>query len=535
VKYHSGLLKSMEWALMGGLLLILFAPLVGKIAGWPLEIDLKENRNLAHRPSIRNMTWTDLPRAIDTWWNDRFTFRTQIIPLRESLWIDMLNAPGKQYVRGVDGHIFLNPMPGEKFHGGQNPTVLDYLGYYRLTADQVSDWTDYLEGKNAWLQAHGIHYLFVISPNKITVEDRYLPNRIRMAKGKTYLDQLREQVFPKLTPQVDLLDLTPILTAKEQETGRPMFSRTDEVAHWNGEGFLEGLLAMDKHLRRHFPDMPPFPDTLLTLRKSDTDPTAFSCKWENDPTVQTIEETIFSSRTGDWTDAKCSKASGRKGMLTLFSDSSWKYFCGGLEFFMPGSHTAFPYQWEYHRHADIQHVTFDELRRSVMEEMPDVIVEAQTERALTIPPEIGIPEVFRMAARFAHGKTIFLWSAHQPDAIFEKNFDAIEIDRDACIVTTVSGHPVLMASHSIPVPDDSQTVIFMDMDAPAAGTLQVYWSIDDTFSKNDSITTDLEMGRNIVFLSIPLPAGKECRLQMVPGTDAGKYVFRKIELRATSS
>ena len=313
------LLKYMEWFLIAGMLLVLFAP---------LAVDLKENRLLAPRPDFRKTAWNNLPHAIDQWWNDRFAFRTQLIPLRESIWLDLLSAPGKQYVRGIDGHLFLNPMPGEKFHGSQNVTVLDYLGINRLTAEQLSNWTDYLEGKSAWLRAYGIHYLFVIAPNKITVQERFLPNMIHMAKGKSYFEQLREQVFPNLTQNVDLLDLTQVLIAKEHETGSSMFSRTRDVAHWNDAGFYEGLLAMDKHLRRQFPDMLPFPEDKLELRASDNDPTVFSCEWKNDVSVHAAEETIINFRSGEWSDSKCSTADGRNGNLVLFSDSSWKGLCG---------------------------------------------------------------------------------------------------------------------------------------------------------------------------------------------------------------
>ncbi len=165
---NPSLLNGIEWLLIGGMLLVLCAPIAGKISGWPQEVDLKENRHLAQPPSVRETAWDDLSQSIDEWWNDRFAFRTQLIPLRESIWLDLLGAPGKQYVRGIDGHLFLNLMKGEKFYGLQNATVLDYLGENHLTAEQLSNWTDYLEGKSAWLRAHGIHYLFVIAPNKIT-------------------------------------------------------------------------------------------------------------------------------------------------------------------------------------------------------------------------------------------------------------------------------------------------------------------------------------------------------------------------------
>jgi hypothetical protein len=528
-------LKYVEWVLISGLLLVLFAPLAGTILGWPQAVDLKENRHLAQPPDIGKTSWNDLPHAIDQWWNDRFAFRTQLIPLRESIWLDLLSAPGKQYVRGKGGHLFLNLMKGEKFHGGQNATVLDYLGENHLTAEQLSDWTDYLEGRSAWLRAHGIYYLFVIAPNKITVEEHFLPNRIRMAKGISYFEQLREQVFPKLTPNVDLLDLTPVLIEKEHKTGIPMFSRTGDVTHWNGAGFSAGLAAMDERLRRHFPDMPPFPEDKFELQRSPTDPTVFLCRWQNDPAVHAVAETIVSFRPGGWEDSKCSIAAGRKGNLVLFSDSSWKGFCGGLEAFFPGTHSAFPYQWEHHRHAGIHYVTFNELRRIVQEERPDAVVEAQTERALIIPPGIGIPAEFRLAARFARGRTIFLLTVNDLDTLFGVNIDGTAIDGDALVVNATSNDPAIGTSKSLLVPRNSESVLLIDLDAPAPGTFQLFWSINDAFSENDSIKAALEMGRNVLFLPNPVPAGEDFHLRIDPGNVTGKYRIRKIEIRATPS
>ena len=491
--------KYMEWMLISGMLLILFAPITGKMMGWPPERDSKENRYLAQPPDVGKTPYSTFPNTVDQYWNDRFAFRTQLIPLRELIWLDLLNAPGKQHVRGIDGHLFFNPdapvLPGETLPGGRKHTVLDYLGFNRLTAEQLSNWTDYLEGKSAWLRAHGIHYLFVISPNKITVQKRFLPNMIRMGKGKSYLEQLREQVFPNLTPNVDLLDLTPVLIAKEHETGIPMFSRTGEVTHWNGAGFFEGLLAMDERLRRHFPDMLPFPEDKLELQKSGIDPTAYSCRWENDPTVHAVEEPIIAFRSGGWNNPRCSKAVGRKGNLVLFSDSSWKILCGGLESFFPIGHTAFPYQWEHHRHADIYHVTFNELRRMIQEEHPDAVVEAQTERSLMIPPGIGIPVEFRLAARFARGNTIFLLTNNEIDTMFGANVDGITTDGGAFIFKATNDDPVLRTSNSVQIAEDSESIMLIDLDVPVAGIFQVFWSINDMFSENDSIKADIKTGR----------------------------------------
>ncbi len=230
---------------------------------------------------------------------------------------------------------------------------------------------------------------------------------------------------------------------------------------------------------------------------------------------------------------KVQRPTGRKGNLLFFSDSSWKVFAGGLESFSPGGHTAFPYQWGHHRHTDIYHGTFKELRRIVQEEQPDILVEAQTERTMRIPVGVGIPVEFRHAARFARGKTLFLLTVNEVDTIFGVNIDGIVIDGDAFVVNATNNDPVLGTSKSVMAPKDSESVLLIDMDVPAAGTFQVFWSGNDAFNENDSCKAPLETGRNVIFLPVPLPAGEEFRLRIDPGTVAGKYRIRKIEIRAT--
>jgi hypothetical protein len=526
------LTNKVEWILILGMLIILFLPLLGRILRWPKELDLQENRHLSQPPDFRETAWNDLPHGVDQWWNDRFAFRTQLIPLKEFIWYDLLKVPGKQLVPGLDGHVFFNSMPGDIYQGAQNSTVLDYMGINQLTAEQLSNWTDYLEGKSAWLRVNGIHYLFVIAPNKVTVEERFLPNKIRMAKGKSYLEQLREDVFPKLTQNVDLLDLIPVMIAKEHETGIPMFNRAGDVTHWNEAGFYEGLVAMDNHLRSSFPSMAPFPKDKIELRVSDNDRTVFSCHWKEDISVHAAEEKIVSFRSGNWTDSKCSTADGRNGNLVLFSDSSWKALFKGLNIFSPGGHTAFPYQWEKHRHAHYGLVTFNELQRIVREERPNVIVEAQTERALTIPA-MGIPPEFRDAARFARGKPVFSWSADESDTMSDAVREEIEVKEDTFVVNITKENPVSDSLNFIRAPQNSTSVLLIDVEVPAAGTFQLFWSLKKGFCENGPIKEQLEAGRNVKFFPIPIPTGEELRLCVHPGTVTGRYQIRKIEIRAT--
>ncbi len=162
-----------------------------------------------------------------------------------------------------------------------------------------------------------------------------------------------------------------------------------------------------------------------------------------------------------------------------------------------------------------------------------MVVEAQTERALIIPPGIGIPFEFRYAAQFSRGKPVFLWTINEPEAMFGVNIDEIAIDGDSFVVNITNDNPALESLNFISSPKDSTSVLLIDMDVPAAGIFRVFWSVKEGFCENDSIKAPLEKGRNVLFLPSPVPTGEDFRLRIDPGTVTGKYRIRKIEMRAT--
>jgi len=520
---------SAQWLLIIASLVILTAPLAGKLLGWPPEIDLKEFRKLENPPSFHQTPLNQLPKAIDKWWNDRFGFRTQLIPLQEKLWLGILNAPGKKYIQGKDGHLFLNLVLDEGYHTDQSATILDYMGIYQLAPEKLSKWQNYLEGKNAWLDAWGIQYLFVVAPNKTAVQERYLPDRIRKFKGISYWMQLKEKVIPRLTPKVDVLDLTDVLVSREIHSGTPMFNKKFDVTHWNGAGFYEGLIAMDRHLRKKNPDMPPFPHEKFELIQTQGDPPVLYGKWANDHMVTVSEETIVKRRGNDLTDSRCTAVQGEAGNLVLFSDSSWKV-SGGLEPFAPGGHTAFPYQWGRHRHANVYAQTFEELKRIVREERPDVIIEAQTERAMGIPHDLGVPEEFFGAARFARGKPILSLKPGDLRGIAKHHIEPMGSAEDAFEFNATTSDPILILPQAI-FKSHVSCMIMIDLDVPAHDKLDIFWSKNQEYHEFDKVSALVEPGRNVIFIPIQMGSDADHYLRIDPGSIPGKYRIRKIEVR----
>ncbi|MFZ3046540.1 MAG: hypothetical protein WA151_11560, partial [Desulfatirhabdiaceae bacterium] len=156
-------------------------------------------------------------------------------------------------------------------------------------------------------------------------------------------------------------------------------------------------------------------------------------------------------------------------------------------------------------------------------------------RPFSVVSNIQAEENQNHSARFARGKTIFLWPINEPDAMFGVNIDGITIESNAFVVNATNNDPALGTKYSVQVSEGSESMMFIDMDAPAAGTFQAYWSINEAYSENDSIKTPLEAGRNLLFLPIPLPKTQKCRLRIDPGTVAGRYRIRKIEIHSTPS
>jgi len=256
-------------------------------------------------------------------------------------------------------------------------------------------------------------------------------------------------------------------------------------------------------------------------------------KFKDDDSVKVFTDKIVRTLEFDWGASRCSIARGREGSLNLFSDSSWKGMSRpmmGLRGFAPGGHTAFPYQWGRHRHAGS--ASFQELRRIVREERPDVVVEGKTERTFR---QVEVPSEFQSAAQFTRGRPIFIWSSDNPGAIVNKGRTVPPvIDDNAFIVHADVGNIILRASRVIKVSKDPRLVLFADLDAPEAGLLKIFWTINGQSFQRGRIVAPLEKGRNVIFLPILLPKETECRLRFGLQNAVEPYYIRKIEIRETS-
>jgi hypothetical protein len=179
-----------------------------------------ENRTLAAQPPWKLSR--NFPGDFEAFYNDHFGFRQTLVDwlaVARVQWLSISSSP--HVVLGADGLLFYTPLPaGVYYPDGDN-----------LTADQLACWGHLFQARRDWLARRGIHYLFVIAPDKQTVYPEALPATLqRGLPGHGRLDQLL--AYLRADPDFPVLDLREPLRAAKP-TGR-LYLRTD--SHWNARG-----------------------------------------------------------------------------------------------------------------------------------------------------------------------------------------------------------------------------------------------------------------------------------------------------------
>jgi hypothetical protein len=199
-----------------------------------------EKRVLASFPEAPSdfKTLLRFPKTFEDFYNDHFGFREVLIYRYHR---EMKKRFGQSGVPDV-----IAGRDGWYFYAG-NLLLDDFRGLLPLTQQQLISWKKNLVRKRDWLAKQGIHYLFLIVPEKQTVYPEYLPDYFQKAKGTTRVEQLME--YLKQDRDVEILDLRPgLLNAKSK--GR-LYHKTD--THWNDYGAFVGYKEMMDKISQWFP------------------------------------------------------------------------------------------------------------------------------------------------------------------------------------------------------------------------------------------------------------------------------------------
>jgi hypothetical protein len=224
-------------------IIFLFTPLLGFVFGRAGSISKAENRALAPRPVFGVDPLKSLPGKIESWYADRFGFRSSLIRLYSTVVFRFLKSSNNDdLIIGKNGWIFY----------ARDNIFEDFLGLSPFTDDELRRWRDYLVERSQLLAKQNTRYLFVIGPDKNTVYPEDLPDYIQDHRGRSRLQQLLE--YLRVTrADVSVLDLHEALRRAKPQGA--LFFPQD--THWNGRGFFVAYQAMVRALSRWFPDMTP--------------------------------------------------------------------------------------------------------------------------------------------------------------------------------------------------------------------------------------------------------------------------------------
>lgn len=197
----------------------------------PSRADVVENRNLAKKPQFRKIPVKTWGRETEEWYDDHFAFRRPIINFYKNLHFKVFKSPVKRFVPGRGNWIF-GRMGNDGASGDVWPEVEDYMGIVKLDEKMINDWKTLFEGRVAWAEAHGVHYLEVIPPMKSNVHPEKMLPMIAAHKKETCHEDLRDALTTS-TASSNVLFLIDSLQA-EVDDGKEVFYEEDH--HENAYG-----------------------------------------------------------------------------------------------------------------------------------------------------------------------------------------------------------------------------------------------------------------------------------------------------------
>lgn len=220
--------------------LLISIPVINEIFSFIKPFHIPEKRVRSKLPQLRFDPLIDFFHNYEKYYKDHFIYRNYAVHINSLLKVFIFrNSPIEEVLLGKDHWLFY-AREGNR----------DLINYYRngnhLNEEELQIWVKVLKGRKKWLKDRGIHYLFVVVPNKNTIYQEYMPNFIRKVNNQSRLDQLFEELSKKT--DIDFIDLRATLIAGKKNY--PVYDSTN--SHWNDYGAFLACHKIISHLNKYF-------------------------------------------------------------------------------------------------------------------------------------------------------------------------------------------------------------------------------------------------------------------------------------------
>lgn len=224
--------------------LLIGLPMIGTFFAWDFYPAEDENRRMAEFPRFGNLPLSEWPEKTEAWFKDHFGFRNTFIRRQRKMMEELFGRISDRALEGLNGWLYLK----------DNGNISDFLGLRKLSDEKMEELRVSFEGRQKWIEAQGIHYLFVVPPNKPVVYPEYLPEDIQAERGIDGIMQWRNYLAEHRS-ELNLLDLREALIAAKPQ-GTLYFSND---THWSHLGSYFGYVAVIDRLKEWLPELEPLP------------------------------------------------------------------------------------------------------------------------------------------------------------------------------------------------------------------------------------------------------------------------------------
>ncbi len=236
-------------------MVVIYFPQINRVIPLSRQAHLVEKRKMAVNPEFRWDRMFQYLKEFTPYYNDYFTFRSDFIYLDNLLKVKLFKvSPTPTVLIGKNGWLFYDKPVN------QPGTVEYYRALNPFSVKELEQWNNLLEQRRQWLAARGIHYLFIIVPNKNTIYPEFMPDHIRRVNKKSRMDQLVE--YLEKHSRVPLLDIRSAL--KDAKTQYPVYSKTD--SHWNDYGAYIAHREIINYISRYFKEAKPLPLSRFNIK-----------------------------------------------------------------------------------------------------------------------------------------------------------------------------------------------------------------------------------------------------------------------------
>uniref|UniRef100_A0A7C4RN19 AlgX/AlgJ SGNH hydrolase-like domain-containing protein n=1 Tax=Desulfatirhabdium butyrativorans TaxID=340467 RepID=A0A7C4RN19_9BACT len=499
-------------------LFLLFLPPLATIWMPKQDFSKVENRKLASFPNFQQTSAGFFVKLFEQYVSDHLVFRKTLSYFYNRIVIVIFNkSPLPGIVLGQKGWLFR----------GSEGSMEDILGKKTLSEESLKTWARKLQGRKNFLERQGVRYLFFIAPEKESIYPEYLPESFqkRMTNRKR-IDQLI--AFLKKNTDIPIVDLRPTLL--REKAHQQLYYRTD--FHWN---YIAGWIAYQEifiMLQSWFPEIRRLDEHSVDIFESRFDQGDLAVQLgltdifnETERVIRVSESCVtevknLRNRFNNSSFLKICPKSSRRAVV--FRDS---YFCFIEPFMSECFHTSI-YIWKPWPNMD----SYDhEWMKEILQEFkPDLVIEEHAERFLDAKSIVSNEEEFEYA------KTVVLLDPlHGFDQIVAYKEVELKEYPDGLHITAGNDPGVVLQLEAVRRQD---ALLQLVIDSPAETMLQLFFKYRplDGYSEVNSMRFKMHPGTNE--LTIPLKhqwVGNPLRVD--PGTVAGVYVLKKLELRLLPS